>query len=126
MRQLLFFLLRLSCRVARNAKFISLGKQWGNKCLIVVTGIHLRRGCLQLSAFSCETQTHLTLNSEGQKKGRKLWKMQQSSAANSYIRPSCFLMRLLLPALRTSVIDFAETLSSRKLHMFRYCSVKGF
>lgn len=63
----MFLLLRLSCCVARNAKFIRLGKQWGNKCLIVVTRIHLRRGHLQLSAFSCGTQTHLTLGREGQK-----------------------------------------------------------
>lgn len=69
MRHLLFLLLRLSCCIARNAKFISLGKQWGNKCLIVVTAIHLRRGRLQLSAFSCGTQTHLTLGIEGQKTG---------------------------------------------------------
>lgn len=64
---LMFLLLRLSCCVARNAKFIRLGKQWGNKCLIVVTRLHLKRGHLQLSAFSCGTQTHLTLGSEGQK-----------------------------------------------------------
>lgn len=68
-RHLLFLLPRLNCCVARSAKFIILGKQRGNKCWIVVTGICLRKGCLQRSAFSCGTQAHLTSRWKEQKKG---------------------------------------------------------
>lgn len=84
--------------VARNAKFISLGKQQGNKCLIVILGIRLRRVCLQLSASSCGTQTHLTLSSEGQKKGESSGKQGSSKlpVPISLQLRTCFLMHLFL------------------------------
>lgn len=102
MRHLLFLLLRLSCCVARNAKFISLKKQRGNKCLIVVMGIHLRRRCLQLSAISCGTQIHITSNSERQKKKKGTPRKQGSSKIPIpiplYLR-ACFLMHSFLQEL---------------------------
>lgn len=112
MRHLRFLLLRLSRCIARNAKFISLGKQQGNKYLIVVTGIYLRRGRLQLSAFSCASQTHLTLGSKGPKK---------RGSPGMHCRPKLpilislpfkdLLSHVLSPAISALVIDFTDTAS---------------
>lgn len=108
--------LRLSCCIARNARFIVLEKKWGNKCLIVIMEVHLRRRFLQFADPFFGIQTHLILDSGGWKNGGSPGKKKSSTELSIPVFFPFEDMLSLSSSLRALVTDFAVTDSASENH----------